>query len=93
LYRSYNTLLTYWMTRSPNFYNSIAPLAPCYVLCLRASNNYCVLGIPQSLRLINPQYYDPGDELTLGSDTWMIFPCHAKDDADARQGIAVKKVT
>lgn len=89
----FNTLVTHWMTRSPNFYNAVAPLAPAYILCLRASANYCLLGQLKSLRIINPQYYDPGASLTLGSDTWRIFPGHSKADADARMGIACKQVT
>jgi len=89
-----NTLLTSMLVRSPNFYNSLSPFSRIYILGKRSNNNYSVLGQPKSLRMINPQYYDAAEEEVLGSDTWMIFPQHDKDnDVDARQGFAVKKVT
>jgi hypothetical protein len=88
-----NTFLTIFQTRSPNFYNSLAPFAPIYFLGKRQDNNYSVLGIPNGIRIVNPQYYSPGEEEVLGSDTWMVFPGHDKDnDNDARLGFACKKV-
>jgi hypothetical protein len=89
-----NTFNSVFFDRSPNFYNSLAPFVPIYIFGKRSDNNYSLLGIPQSIRMVNPQYYDPAEEVVLGSDTWMIFPQHDKDnDIDARQGFAVKKVT
>jgi hypothetical protein len=89
-YRNNNTLISYFQQRSPNFYNSLAPMAPLYVTTIRASGNYSLLGIPAGIRFINPQYYDPGDELVLGTDTWMIFPSHSKDDENM-VGFAILK--
>lgn len=89
-----NTFLTIGMTRSPNFYNSLAPFWPIFIWGKRSDGNYSLLGTPASIRILNPEYYDPAEEVVLGSDTWMIFPGHdpANDD-DGRLGFAIKKVT
>jgi len=85
-YITHNTFGSLLFRRSPNFYNALAPMMPAYTLVLRASANYCFLGNPTNVRLINPLYYDPGDEYTLGSDVWKIFPMHSKADAAAAAG-------
>jgi len=80
-------------TRTPNWFNGLAPLATCFVFLKRASANLSLLGWPKSIRLVNITNYNSGDELTFGSDTWKIFPEHSKSDADPTIGFAVKKVT
>lgn len=87
-----NSLTGFFHSRSPNHYNGLAPFAPCYVLVKRSNNNFSLLGWPKSIRVINNLNYDPADEITLASDTWMIFPEHSKADADPNVGFAVKQV-
>lgn len=89
----WNTINSFFITRSPNHYNALAPMVPICVLGKRANENYSLLGWPKSIRMVNCYYYDPAEEYTLGSDVWMVFPAHSKDDADGRMGFAVKKVT
>jgi len=93
-YLNYNTLCSFFWSRAPNHYNALSPFVPLYVVGKRSNGNWSLLGWPKSLRMLNAFYHDPGAEYTLGSDVWMIFPCHAKSDADGgRMGFAVKKVT
>lgn len=90
----YNTLCSFFWSRAPNHYNALAPFVPLYILGKRANANWSLLGWPKSIRMLNAYYHDPAAEYTLGSDVWMIFPAHAKTDADGgRMGFAVKKVT
>ncbi len=59
------------------------------------------LGRMPDVRGMNIDNYAAGDELTIGSDTWIIFPTFEKSDATGtvagiltgHQGIAYKKVT
>jgi hypothetical protein len=87
-----NSFVGYHFTRSPNFYNGLAPFAPSYVLGKRASGNFSLLGWPKSIRHINATNYQPMDEIVLGSDTWVFFPAHSKSDADPSIGFVIKKV-
>ena len=59
----------------------------------RTNGNWSLLGWPKSLRMLNCYYYDAAEEYTLGSDVWMVFPLHSKDDPGMQMGFAVKKVT
>jgi hypothetical protein len=86
------SFIGYFFTRSPNFYNGLAPFAASYILGKRSSGNFSLLGWPKSIRHINVYNYNPAQEITLGADTWMIFPAHSKSDADPLMGFAVKKV-
>lgn len=78
--------------RSPNFYNSLAPMAQNHFFVERASGNWSLIGEPKDFRIINISLYSPGDEIVLGSDTWVVLPAHSKADADGRLGFAIKKV-
>jgi hypothetical protein len=87
-----NSLVGLFFSRSPNFYNGLAPFAASYVLGKRSSGNFSLLGWPKNIRHISVTNYNPAQEITLASDTWMIFPEHSKADADPAVGFAVKKV-
>lgn len=87
-----NTLSGYFYTRCPNFFNGLAPFAVCYVLVKRASANFSLLGWPKNICTINMTNYNPAEEIALASDTWKLFPEHAKADADPSLGFAIKKV-
>lgn len=86
------SLATNFNTRSPNFYNALAPFATCYFLVRRSDENLTLLGWPKSIRLINMTNYAPAEEITLSTDTWMVFPEHSKLDNDPTVGFAIKKV-
>lgn len=87
-----NVLVGLFFSRSPNFYNGLSPFAASYVFGKRSSGNWSLLGWPKSIRHINITNYNPAQEITLGSDTWMMFPEHSKSDADPTIGFAIKKV-
>ncbi|MDX1488564.1 MAG: hypothetical protein R3268_10210, partial [Acidiferrobacterales bacterium] len=56
---------------------------------------YPLLQMPD-VRGINIRHYVGGDEITVGADTWTVFPTREKGqgtNATAYQGIAYKKVT
>lgn len=91
----------YWlMQRSPNYFNGVSPLLPITIACGRTNNLVSVLGAPKEMRMLRIDNLQPGQELTLGSDIWMIFPVKQKGEAipsnttpfSKYYGIAYKKV-
>lgn len=75
--------------------NSEKGLSHFYPITLwyREGSNAYYLGEQPDVRGVNIEFFAPGDELVIGSDTWVIFPSHRKDSTGTRfQGIAYKKV-
>jgi len=66
------------VSSGPNTFNGLAAMMPFYIFARRTSTNYSLLGWPADIRYICCESYDPGAELTLGADTWMVFPMHCK---------------
>lgn len=87
-------LLSHFWTHAPSDYNAMAAMAPIYLLGLRSDDNYTLLGWPEGLRFLNCTMYSPGEEVTFGSDTWLIFHADSMDDTPANMycGFAFKKV-
>lgn len=92
-------LLTIPLSRQPNYFNGLAVLLPINIVCGRTNNLTSVLGSPKEMRYINIQYLSASQELTLGADTWLIFPVKQKgldDDTTTPlsgwYGLAYKKV-
>ena len=84
---------------SPNTFNGLSPMLPFYYIVERTSDNYSMLGWPANLWYIDTTNFNPGESLTLGSDTYIIFPLHSKNDGSSTEnggagvgGIAIKKV-
>lgn len=65
---------------SPNSFNGVHPLLYIYLLAQRSSSNYSILGYLDGVRQINMLNKLPGDEITLGSDTWKIFPWFIQEE-------------
>lgn len=88
------------VTRQPNYFNGMSMLIPFTIACGRTSNLISILGAPKELRYINIKYLAASQELTLGSDTWLIFPVKQKGEkivygltpVSGWHGIAYKKV-
>jgi|GEM_PF-1892886 hypothetical protein len=61
---------------SPQSYNGLAPMLPCYVGVNRTPyvGTWTLLGEFPDVRFLNISNFNPGDELTLGTDVWKIFP-------------------
>jgi hypothetical protein len=83
--------------------DSIKALMPGYPLGVfywdRSDDSARFLGWMKDVRGVNMKYFTAGDEITVGSDTWVIFPSYTKGATGAttntsmHQGIAYKKVT
>jgi hypothetical protein len=62
---------------------------------------YGPIGFQKDVRLMSIRYYTGGDEVVVGSDTWVVFPLRIKAETSGTQssgrsgyaGIAYKKVT
>jgi hypothetical protein len=90
-----------WMPANPN--NGYIPLVPIPIYYRRDAGSspekWYLLGFAKATRLINIRNYNPGDEITVGSDTWTVFPWVRKkwdqDDTDetGNMGIAYQKIT
>jgi len=52
-----------------------------------------LFGVVPGIRFMDMTNYLPGDEFTLGSDTWKVFPWYQKGGRSFQRGIAYKKVT
>lgn len=59
-------------------YNQLTPLWPIHLFVDRPSSFYSYAGVVQDLRIINMQNYAAGDQITIGSDNYLVFPCKQK---------------
>jgi hypothetical protein len=68
------------MLAGPNSWTGNSPLFPIMIYANNGLNpTYSgVCGYFRGVRNINMANYLPGDTITLGSDTWMVFPIAAK---------------
>lgn len=78
---------------SPNPLNGVGILTPNVVSVNRANEYLHPLGVVPGIRYMDMTNYLPGDEFTLGSDTWKVFPWYQKGGRSFQRGIAYKKVT
>lgn len=62
----------FW-SKAPNFYNTMAAMAPIYTFLKRDDDNYSLLGWPEGVRFLNVTNYDSGDEVPYGDETWVVF--------------------
>lgn len=89
-------------TRNPNTFNAQTILLPMPVFVERASNLWSPAGFVKDLRYVNVLNLTPGELLTIGSDEWLVFPCHQKTStwdtygsaipSSGRFGLAYKKI-
>lgn len=54
-------------------------LTPCLVSGERPGGLYSLLGAPPGMRWVSLDYLDPGAVLTIGTDTWKVFPVIRKN--------------
>lgn len=78
---------------SPNPLNGVGILTPNVVSVNRVNEYLHPLGVVPGIRFMDMTNYLPGDEFTLGSDTWKVFPWYQKGGRSFQRGIAYKKVT
>lgn len=76
---------------SPAPLNGVAVLVP-NVVSLNTNNEFLApIGQMPGLRFMGMSNYLPGDEFTIGSDTWKVFPWYAKGGLSFQRGIAFLK--
>ena len=78
---------------SPNPLNGVGILTPNVVSVNRVNEYLHPLGVVPGIRFMDMTNYLPGDEFTLGPDTWKVFPWYQKGGRSFQRGIAYKKVT
>lgn len=75
----------------------LVPGYPITCFAQTSTSDLYYLGSMPDVRGINMQYYVAGDEVTIGGDTWVIFPSRQKSEFNTAgskyQGIMYKKVT
>lgn len=74
-----------------------APLMPLFLAVGRGSGLWSDIGQPPDIRLVRMDNMEAGQELALGSDTWVVFPAVRKNGAAGQQnsgtaGYAYRKV-
>ena len=85
---------------SPQGYNGLAPMMPCHAGVNRTpyASTWTLLGEFPDVRFLNISNFNAGDELTLGTDVWKIFPLWNKayttlsEPISYDYGIAYRKV-
>jgi len=73
--------------------NQVGVLCPVNVSVARGSLALHPLGKIHGIRYMDMTNYLPGDEFTLGSDTWQVFPWYNKGGRSQELGIAYLKET
>jgi hypothetical protein len=88
-----------WMRSSHlNSYKIFIPVTIFYRDTSDTPDEILVLGEMPNVAVVNMANFSPGDEVTVGSDTWMVFPWVRKQKQDAgteeswNAGFAYKKV-
>lgn len=81
------------MSMSPNPMNGVGILLPQIVSVNRNEEYLNPVGVMPGLRYMDMTLYQPGEEFTLGSETWKVFPWYQKGGRSVQRGIAYKKVT
>lgn len=77
---------------SPLMWNP--PLTPCVVMIQRTGQaEYSPFGEIRNFRRLIITQYQPGEEFSLGSDTWKVFPLFQKGGYSSSHGFALKKVS
>lgn len=66
-------LASFFWSKSPSAYNSMAAMCPIHTLLRRSDVNYSLIGWPDGVRFLNCTNYSAGEELTYGDETWMVF--------------------
>lgn len=80
------------MHLSPNPLNNVGVLLPNTVFANRADQYQHPIGIVPGMRYMDMSMYLPGDEFTIGSDTWKVFPWYTQGGRSNNRGIAYLKV-
>lgn len=87
-----------WIEANPN--NGYVPMFPLQVWRTRRATTpqqWMLLGHVPDIRFVNINYINPGDEFTVGGDTWKCFPFVQKSGTtlqgeSGNLGVAYKKV-
>lgn len=65
--------------RSPNTFNQLTPFIPLSLFVERAAGNiFSYLGDVIDMRWVNLSNYQAKDEITIGADTWKVYPVISK---------------
>lgn len=78
---------------SPNALNGVGLLLPNIVSVNRNNEFLSPVGVVPGMRYMDMTLYQPGEEFTLGTDVWKVFPWYQKGGRSWQRGIAYKKVT
>jgi len=78
-----NGIASFFWTKAPNAYNSMAAMCPIYIFVKRSDGNYSLLGWAEGVRFLNCTNYSVAEEITYGDETWMIFHANSVEDTPA----------
>lgn len=88
-----------WLTSSRlNAYKPLIPMPLIWRNTATAPDTWKLLGHQPDISIVNMKHFSPGDEITVGADTWVVFPWVRKQYllADTEEswnaGVAYKKV-
>lgn len=94
-------LLDVFYDLAPQTWNGVTPLASLYATATRGGSDYnwSLLGEYPDVRYLNITNYAAGNEITLGTEVWKVFPIFSKQYATGPyalsydHGLAYRKVT
>lgn len=77
------------MAKSPNTFNGLPIFFNAQVFAERSAGNiYAYIGDAPDIRLLNIKNNNPKDEITIGADTWKVFPFISNAPANVNNGPA-----
>ena len=93
----YNYMVLELYLAQPNTFNSLALPIPLKFYIERNDYMYSPIGSMYDIGCINMTHFTPSEEITIGSDTWIVFPVRQKNLSDTDvysgfRGIMYKKI-
>lgn len=85
-----NSLAYRWWSSAPNTLNGVTPMIPFYLFVERPGGFFSPFGYTPHLRYLNITNYSPAEQFSIGSDQWMAFPAHSKNNKSGVHGYAVR---
>jgi len=84
-----NNRLSNFYNRSINNLSGNTPLMPIQLRARRADDYWSPIGEVPGIRLLNMERFTPGDEFTVGPDTWKVFPWTRKGSGGSGQSYSL----
>lgn len=80
-YKEWNNFYRDWRIFSPSVTNALNSFAPIHFFADRTDDLWSPMGSVFDIRTCTMRSFKPNDEITIDSDTWIVFPGSAKSNS------------